>query len=436
MKAANSVSNMTLAHEIAVDNNFHLKKVESPNASGLHKIVKEMVHKAFWDLLKEELGRDPPVYNRALILLEEIKEWLLSLLLPHQTRTQTEIKEKLDIDLIRQQVEAETLDMHSYSQYIVGLMARLCAPGRDDKIRELTGLKDVVELYKGIFETLELMRLDMANFTIRQIRPQIAANAVEYERTKFEEYLKITPDGLRNTREWLYRNRQSTNGGSSATSSSTDSVQAISTILVESFMELLRWNGEHPWPETVAMDEVRFADLRDKLSALELRSSVMLVALSQSIGPLQTSAEFRATLKDHVCTLVDDAAASMSKTGNDLELLMASVALQVVQDINDGLNGQKLPSLTPELSGLVTSQLKDLVAPTSRIREIIHTRITEFLKQVISSDVARPTQIPAGLSLFRAEIATLAGQLARLVSHNRAVFAQHYADLIQKHCLD
>lgn len=119
------------------------------------------------------------------------------------------------------------------------------------------------------------------------------------------------------------------------------------------------------------MDEVRFADLRDKLSALELRSSVMLVALSQSIGPLQTSAEFRATLKDHVCTLVDDAAASMSKTGNDLELLMASVALQVVQDINDGLNGQKLPSLTPELSGLVTSQLKDLVAPTSRIREII-----------------------------------------------------------------
>ena len=42
-------------------------------------------------------------------------------------------------------------------------------------------------------QTLELMRLDMANFTIRQIRPHIAANAVEYERSKFEEYLKITP---------------------------------------------------------------------------------------------------------------------------------------------------------------------------------------------------------------------------------------------------
>jgi len=152
MKAANSVSNMTLAHEIAVDNNFHLKKVEPPNGGGLHNMVKEMMQKAFWDVLKEELNQNPPEYSRALVLLEEIKDWLLSLLLPHQTKTQTEIKEKLDIELIRQQVEKGTLDMHSYSQYIIGLMARLCAPGRDDKIRELTGMTDIVELYKGIFE--------------------------------------------------------------------------------------------------------------------------------------------------------------------------------------------------------------------------------------------------------------------------------------------
>ncbi len=37
------------------------------------------------------------------------------------------------------------------------------------------------------------MRIDMANFTIRMSRPHIAANCVEYERAKFEDYLKITP---------------------------------------------------------------------------------------------------------------------------------------------------------------------------------------------------------------------------------------------------
>merc|ERR1712071_159390 len=62
-------------------------------------------------------------------------------------------------------------------------------------------------------------------------------------------------------------------------------------------------------------------------------------------------------------------------------------------------------------------------------------RMMELTRQVISNEVARPTQIPGGLSLFRAEIAGIAGQFARLVSHNRAVFAQSYADLIVEHCL-
>ena len=33
----------------------------------------------------------------------------------------------------------------------------------------------------------------MANFTIRMSRPHIAACSVEYERLKFDDYLKITP---------------------------------------------------------------------------------------------------------------------------------------------------------------------------------------------------------------------------------------------------
>lgn len=60
------------------------------------------------------------------------------------------------------------------------------------------------------------------------------------------------------------------------------------------------------------------------------------------------------------------------------------------------------------------------------------SRLMDFLKQVISNEVARPTQIPSGLSLFKSEIAGIAGRFARLVSHNRAVFAQHYANLIQE----
>ena len=77
MKATNGLKNMALAHEIAVDKNFKLQKLE-PDDSTLHKKVKEIMHKAFWTLLEEQLKEDPPNYTQALVLLKEIKEVSLS----------------------------------------------------------------------------------------------------------------------------------------------------------------------------------------------------------------------------------------------------------------------------------------------------------------------------------------------------------------------
>ena len=73
MKAAKGMQNMALAHEIAVDKNFKIDKLE-PEDNTLHKRVKEIIHQAFWDVLSSELSEDPPVYSQALRLLQEIKE--------------------------------------------------------------------------------------------------------------------------------------------------------------------------------------------------------------------------------------------------------------------------------------------------------------------------------------------------------------------------
>ena len=40
-------------------------------------------------------------------------------------------------------------------------------------------------------ETLDLLKLDMANFTITQMRPQIQQQVVSYEQTKFKEFLEL-----------------------------------------------------------------------------------------------------------------------------------------------------------------------------------------------------------------------------------------------------
>lgn len=58
--------------------------------------------------------------------------------------------------------------------------------------------------------------------------------------------------------------------------------------------------------QTVAMDEVRFKELGARLESLELRSSIMLVSLSQCSASLQTLADYRQSLRDHVSVLMSN----------------------------------------------------------------------------------------------------------------------------------
>lgn len=73
IKADYGMKNMALAHEIAVDKNFQLQKLE-PEDNTMQKHVKDIMHKAFWDLLAAQLEEDPPNYTQALVLLGEIKQ--------------------------------------------------------------------------------------------------------------------------------------------------------------------------------------------------------------------------------------------------------------------------------------------------------------------------------------------------------------------------
>merc|ERR1719460_891334 len=90
MDTSKGLTNMALAHEIAVDKDFTLTKIQPANA--VEKQVKEIMQKAFWDLLEQQLEADPPQYTQALTLLTEIKAMLYSILLPQHEK----LKEKIE----------------------------------------------------------------------------------------------------------------------------------------------------------------------------------------------------------------------------------------------------------------------------------------------------------------------------------------------------
>ncbi|PBC31744.1 T-complex protein 11-like protein 1 isoform X1 [Apis cerana] len=422
IKAANGMKNMALAHEIAVDKNFQLQKLE-PDDGTFHRRVKEIMHKAFWNLLAEQLEEDPPNYTQALVLLKEIKETLDELVLPHHAKIRENLREILDVDLIRQQAENGVLDFHHYAQYVISIMSKVCAPVRDEKIRELNQKTDVIEIFKGIMEILQLMRLDLANFTITMMRPNIVASSIEYEKAKFAEFLKVNTNGLQFTEKWLLRHYDPTKITSN--SSDINAVRQLThCLLTEAYLDLLEWDF-NPDAETLMLDQGRLLELRDKTSRLSIIGSIILLVNNTVGAPIHGVSSFKKNIKQHLNVLLDSV-----HSNKDLETVMPNIVLQVKTDLETTLQEIGSTLLSIEMESLLEGQILDLINPGHKIRHLINLRIRQFLQKIILSQSAAPQQVPPGLSSLQEELTAIVAQFLILISHNRSVFGEYYQEII------
>lgn len=75
-------------------------------------------------------------------------------------------------------------------------MAKSCAPIRDEEVNTLNDIDDVVEIFRRILQVMDLMKLDMANCLLDAARREVITYSVEYEKLKFNEFLKAYPGKL------------------------------------------------------------------------------------------------------------------------------------------------------------------------------------------------------------------------------------------------
>jgi len=426
-KGAAGLTNMALAHEIAVDKNFQLTKIEPDNK--LEAQIKDVMQRAFWDILSEQLGADPPVYTQALQLFTEVKAMLYSILLPQHEKLKEKIEGILDLEVIQQQIEAETLEFDKYAGYILNLMGMLCAPVRDEALAALKTETDVVKLFRGIMETLELMKLDMANFTIQTIRPTIEKESKEYEKLKFREFLDTQEDGLVATRQWLVRHAPS----QEEINDPKYKKLLAARILNESFVEILEWDEYYPLPETLAMDTKRILALRDRVERTAVSTAVILITFSHVnslVIPMDSQA-VKEKMKKHIDILLQD-----YFEDNDLLNILPNIAAQVVKEINEYLSSKDKPSLSEDLVKSLHEQIEAVEDPNQRIRDLLQKRIVDFCKQLISNNGGKTVpQVPPGLTICKNDLGAIAGQFLKLVNYNRDVFGEFYNSIIENHCL-
>ncbi|NXT23301.1 T11L2 protein, partial [Syrrhaptes paradoxus] len=455
MAAAKNLTDLTLAHEIAVNANFCIKHEDLPQNS-FAGTVKQIVHKAFWDLLESELNEDPPEYDHAIKLFEEIKEVtflppflysfpfffpllliLLSFLTPGANRIHNQICEVLDTDLIRQQAEHNAVDIHGLANYIINTMGKLCAPIRDNDIKQLKATDNIVELLREIFRVLDLMKMDMANYMIQNLRPYLQRNLVDYERTKFQEILEETPSALDLTTEWIKESIEDelssiSDESSSSPGADSSSKRIISPTLVlnNSYLKLLQWDYRKTIPETLITDEGRLQELREKLNQLKIIACVCLITNNMVGAAIVDVPDFADELKRISVPLLE----GMNKKTFDLKEALNAIGVQICGKVNRSLTERGLPTLNEEIQSNLIGQITHIVEENNPISSLIDKRIQFFMRSLLalpSFQKCMPT-MPGGLSVIQTEMEFVGSQYASIVNFNKQVYGPFYANILRK----
>ncbi|XP_068800174.1 T-complex protein 11-like protein 2 isoform X2 [Struthio camelus] len=435
MAAARNLTNLTLAHEIAVNANFCIKHEDLPQNS-FAGTVKQIVHKAFWDCLESELNEDPPEYEHAIKLFAEIKEILLSFLTPGANRIQNQICEVLDTDLIRQQAEHNAVDIHGLANYIITTMGKLCAPIRDNDIKQLKATDNIVELLRQIFHVLDLMKMDMANYTIQNLRPYLQRNLVDYERTKFQEILEETPSALDLTTEWIKESIEdelsSIYDESSSPGADSSSKPSLSPTLVlnNGYLKLLQWDYHKTIPETLITDEARLQELREKLNQLKIIACVCLITNNTVGAAIVNVPDLADQLKRISFPLLE----GMNKKTFDLKEALNAIGVQICSKVNRSLSERDLPTLNTEMQNNLMGQIASIVEENNPVSSLIDKRIQLFMKSLLalpSFQKCMPT-LPGGLSVIQTEMEFVGSQYASIVNFNKQVYGPFYANILRK----
>ncbi|XP_040060791.2 T-complex protein 11-like protein 1 [Gasterosteus aculeatus] len=418
MDLENCLSNLNLAHEIMLNRDFCFKP-RSPAADSLEGRVTEIVHRAFWDSLQEQLSSDPPNYSHAVTLLREVKTVLESLLLPGHVRLRAQLDEVLDMELIQQQVAHGALDLLRLAAYVINTMASLCAPVRDRAVRALRDLRDPVELLREIFSVLGLMKTDMVNFTIQSLRPHLLQQAVQYERAKFQQILDQQPASLDDTTAWL----QEAAAGARAESPGPVGATAV---LNRAYVRLLRWDPRDPkYPETVLMDRARLDALGQRLQMLVLEASVLLLTSAQCGDAVFSLQGFVGRLRRSVTALLEGSHAREA----DLKGALPGVGQAVLQLVTEAVSRQGAAALPEESQDLLRGQISELWRHNDPVRTLVGDRVQAFLLQGGLAETS--PEPPAPLGPVSAELGELATAFGRIVRFNRSVFGPFYAPVLR-----
>jgi len=106
--------------------------------AGFQQHIKDILHKAYWDIFLQEISSTPPVYTQFIKILTEIRD-TFCVFVPNRPDMMEEIRDKIDPDLIKNMVEHDAWDSDNLERlvgYIIHLIKEFQPPIMDAEVEE------------------------------------------------------------------------------------------------------------------------------------------------------------------------------------------------------------------------------------------------------------------------------------------------------------
>ncbi|PAV84449.1 hypothetical protein WR25_09285 [Diploscapter pachys] len=427
LKMSAALDNLSIIHEIAIDPNF---KIPEKPANPIEAAVRENFYKAFYDVLEADLQKEPPVYKHAFNLLLEMKQIIANdILNERQVRMKAEIESTLNEEKLRDKLEQDAFDVLEVSQYVLNVLGRLCAPARDQVVEKLKRETEIVPLIKGIFELIELIKTDLANYELSVNREAIEEYSAKLEFDDFNKMLKNNPFGADQTKTWIKAsyNRLNTvvdeqraheNGlpgkrtkpdePSTSTGDSGSEGRKMSDLLNDvtstGYIILVEKLLVEIFPETLLLDRPQIAALAEKFLQMEIVCTLVFVTCNAAGKRISELPDFKRELKNRLVIISNDI--DDKNLSNQLDALAEECAKQVRERAETEEEKQVLEGLKQQLTGIENEQHK--------VRTLVHNRISEFVCEMLRHPISVPRRLLPGLSVIQSELGAFMSRAFRM----------------------
>lgn len=344
-----------------------------------------------------------------------------------------EINEVLDIELIEQQIKHKAFDGEKCIAYITSKMAQLCAPVRDESIRNIANLyPDLASMFEASLTILEGMKIDLLNYKLKQLRPALEATAVQYEQEKFQQALDSKLITLENTTEWLSTSVKKLEKVAAARNPenipSIENKVGFEDAYHEGLMNLLFSNkaiSRETIPETLLLDAERIFKFQNDIQMVTIVSALIMLAKNAVVELRRDKAAVLA-LRDTLFVLLKGEAVNMSNL--TVEILKA-----ISSSLQTSSSGKG--ALTPENEALIKNMIEKTLSTKDTLYSLISRRIqgcvlgqlkTGFFKSITGTSLAS-----AGLDIIETELKDLSRKIALLAAHNKKVHTKWYDDILK-----